>query len=109
MIKNIKRKINKDKGIIISEDMSKEEDCSEKEILDKIKTDSEIQYKQKIKNDMIEYMKKNKDIKYEEWLRGFNVLDWEQEFNYESEIRENKVYHDIWDILTINDEFVIIY
>lgn len=109
MIKNIKRKINKDKGIIISEDMSKEEDCSEKEILDKIKTDSEIQYKQKIKNDMIEYMKKNKDIKYEEWLRGFNVLDWEQEFNYESEKRENKVYHDIWDILTINDEFVIIY
>ena len=106
MIKNIKRKINKDKGIIISEDMSKEEDCSEKEILDKIKTDSEIQYKQKIKNDMIEYMKKNKDIKYEEWLRGFNVLDWEQEFNYESEKRENKVYHDIWDILT---EFVIIY
>jgi hypothetical protein len=109
MIKNIKRKINKDKGIIISEDMSKEGDCSEKEILDKIKTDSEIQYKQKIKNDMIEYMKKNKDIKYEEWLRGFNVLDWEQEFNYESEKRENKVYHDIWDILTINDEFVIIY
>ena len=92
MIKNIKRKINKDKGIIISEDMSKEEDCSEKEILDKIKTDSEIQYKQKIKNDMIEYMKKNKDIKYEEWLRGFNVLDWEQEFNYESEKRENVVY-----------------
>ena len=36
MIKNIKRKINKDKGenkdIIITEDMSKEEeDCSEKE------------------------------------------------------------------------------
>ena len=113
MIKNIKRKINKDKGenkdIIITEDMSKEEDCSEKEILDKIKTESEIQYKQKIKNNMIEYMKKNKDIKYENWLKGFNVLDWEQEFNNESEKRENKVYHDIWEILTINDEFVIIY
>ena len=112
MIKNIKRKINKDKKEEIieeEEDMSKEEDCSEKEILDKIKTESEIQYKQKIENNMIEYMKKNKDIKYENWLRGFNVLDWEQEFNYEYEKRENKVYHDIWEILTINDEFVIIY
>jgi hypothetical protein len=110
MIKNIKRKINKDKKDKeeVKEDMSKEEDCSEKEILDKIKTESETQYKQKIENDMIEYIKENnnKDIKYEDWLRGFNILDWEQEFNYESEKRENKVYHDIWDILT---EFVIIY
>ena len=131
MIKNIKRKINKDKKEEVNEevkgekvkeeevkeevkeeDMSKKEGCSEKEILDRIKTESEIQYKQKIENDMIEYIKKNnnnKNIKYEDWLRGFNVLDWEQEFNYESEKRENKVYHDIWEILTINDEFVIIY
>ena len=91
--------------------MSEDKDCSEKEILDKIKTESEIQYKEKIENDMIEYIKKNNnnEIKYEDWLREFNVLDWEQEFNYESEKRENKVYHDIWDILTINNEFVIIY
>ena len=110
MIKNIKRKINKEKiEEEVKKDMSEDKDCSEKEILDKIKTESEIQYKQKIENDMIEYMKKNKDIKYEDWLRGFNVLDWEQEFNNESEKRENKVYHDIWEILTINDEFVIIY
>jgi len=112
MIKNIKRKINKDKKDKeeVKEDMSKEEDCSEKEILDKIKTESETQYKQKIENDMIEYIKENnnKDIKYEDWLRGFNILDWEQEFNYESEKRENKVYHDIWDNLFIENQYIII-
>ena len=58
----------------------------------------------------LEYYKTiNENINYEEWLREFNILDWEQEFNYETEKRENKIYHTIWDNLITNDDFVIIY
>ena len=118
MLKNIKRKINKvkeDKEDICNEieisDNNENIDNNEKQVLDEIKTNSEIQYKNTIKSNMIEYVKNknNENINYEEWLREFNILDWEQEFNYETEKRENKIYHTIWDNLITNDDFVIIY
>jgi len=104
--KNIDNDINKDKGL----DKGLDNDI-EKQILEKVKKDSEIIYREIIKKDMIEYIKENDyhNIEYKEWLRTFNVLDWEQEFNYVSVKRDNKVYHNIWDSLTDADEYVLIH
>ena len=131
MIKNIKKKINnkikdndikdndikdndiKDNGIKDNDikDINQDNYTKEKDNLKKIKIASEIQYKTKIKINMIEYIKKNNNdnINYEKWLKKFNISDWEQEFNNETDKRENKIYHIIWDNLTMNDDFIIIY
>ena len=43
-------------------------------------------YKETIKQDMINYINnKESNITYENWLREFNMSDWEQEYNYVSE------------------------
>lgn len=106
---NIKENLyNKDE--INIDEINKKNDI-EKQILEKVRKDSEIIYKEIIKKDMIEYIRGNDyhNIEYKEWLRKFNVLDWEQEFNYVSVKRDNKVYHNMWDILTDKDGYILIH
>ena len=86
------------------------EDIKESQNLQKIKIESENIYKENIKNNIIYYIKKkeNTDINYDDWLKLFNKLDWELEFN-NLEKRDNKIYHEIWDNITKDNEYVIIY
>ena len=111
---NIKKNLYNNDEINIDEinidEINKKNDI-EKQILEKVRKDSEIIYKEIIKKDMIEYIRGNDyhNIEYKEWLRKFNVLDWEQEFNYVSVKRDNKVYHNMWDILTDKDGYILIH
>ena len=86
------------------------EDIKESQNLQKIKIESENIYKENIRNNIINYIKKkeNTNINYNDWLKLFNKLDWELEFN-NSEKRDNKIYHEIWDNITKDNEYVIIY
>ena len=88
-----------------------EENIKESKNLQKIKIESENIYRENIKNNIINYIKKkeNTNINYNDWLKLFNKLDWEQEFNNSSEKRENKVFHEIWDNITKDNEYIIIY
>ena len=111
MIKNIIKKMN-DKN---KYDGHLDEQCedtleAEKQILEKIKKESEEKYKETIKKDMIQYINNNNitNKTYENWLRLFNMSDWEQEYNYVSEKRDNKIYHNLWDSLFIENQYIII-
>ena len=86
------------------------EDIKESQNLQKIKIESENIYKENIRNNIINYIKKkeNTNINYNDWLKLFNKLDWELEFN-NSDKRDNKIYHEIWDNITKDNEYVIIY
>jgi hypothetical protein len=111
MIKNILKKINdKNKYDEKYEEQYQDTHEVEQQILDKIKKESEEKYKESIKQNMINYMATNeqKDLTYENWLRTFNILDWEQEYNYVSEKRDNKIYHNLWDSLFIENQYIIL-
>ena len=86
------------------------EDIKESQNLQKIKIESEKIYRENIRNNIINYIKKreNTNIDYNNWLKLFNKLDWELEFN-NLEKRDNKIYHEIWDNITKDNEYVIIY
>ena len=86
------------------------EDIKESQNLQKIKIESENIYRENIRNNIINYIKKkeNTNINYNDWLKLFNKLDWELEFN-NSEKRDNKIYHEIWEHITKYNEYVIIY
>ena len=86
------------------------EDIKESQNLQKIKIESEKIYRENIRNNIIYYIKKreNTNINYNNWLKLFNKLDWELEFN-NLEKRDNKIYHEIWDNITKDNEYVIIY
>jgi hypothetical protein len=86
------------------------EDIKESQNLQKIKIESEKIYRENIRNNIIYYIKKreNTNIDYNNWLKLFNKLDWELEFN-NLEKRDNKIYHEIWDNITKDNEYVIIY
>ena len=102
---NIKEKSNEN----IEENIIKE-DIKESQNLQKIKIESEKIYRENIRNNIIYYIKKreNTNINYNNWLKLFNKLDWELEFN-NLEKRDNKIYHEIWDNITKDNEYVIIY
>ena len=103
-----KNNSNENKNIEIS---IIEENKKESQNLQKIKIESENIYKENIRNNIINHIKKkeNTNINYNDWLKLFNKLDWEQEFNNSSEKRENKVFHEIWDNITKDNEYIIIY
>ena len=86
------------------------ENIKESQNLQKIKIESEKIYRENIRNNIIYYIKKreNTNIDYNNWLKLFNKLDWELEFN-NLEKRDNKIYHEIWDNITKDNEYVIIY
>jgi len=86
------------------------ENIKESQNLQKIKIESEKIYRENIRNNIIYYIKKreNTNINYNNWLKLFNKLDWELEFN-NLEKRDNKIYHEIWDNITKDNEYVIIY
>ena len=111
MIKNILKKMN-DKNKYDGHLDEQYEDTleAEKQILEKVKKESEEKYKETIKKDMIQYINNNNitNKTYENWLRLFNMSDWEQEYNYVSEKRDNKIYHNLWDSLFIENQYIII-
>ena len=109
MKKNNSNEIKENSNENIEENIIKE-DIKESQNLQKIKIESENIYKENIKNNIIYYIKKkeNTNINYNDWLKLFNKLDWELEFN-NLEKRDNKIYHEIWDNITKDNEYVIIY
>ena len=110
MIKNILKKMNdKNKYDDKQEEQYEDTQEAEQQILEKVKKESEEKYKETIKQDMINYINnKESNITYENWLREFNMSDWEQEYNYVSEKRDNKIYHNLWDSLFIENQYIII-
>ena len=78
--------------------------------LKKLQQISKYKYNENIKNNMINYIKNNDNInlEYEEWIKQFNELDYKNEFV--DEIRNNKIYHEIWNNLTeAYNDFEILY
>ena len=111
MIKNILKKMNdKNKYDEKCDEIYEDTLEAEKQILEKVKKESEEKYKETIKKDMIQYINNNNitNKTYENWLRLFNMSDWEQEYNYVSEKRDNKIYHNLWDRLFIENQYIII-
>ena len=76
--------------------------------LDKIQMEAKELFKQHIKNNMIEYLRDiNNDSSYKFWLYQFN--EEEYDFEYNSKVRTNKYYHDIWNELNVYNDFTLIY
>ena len=78
--------------------------------LKKFQEISKYKYNETIKNNIIYYIKNNNNInlKYDEWIKQFNELDYKNEFV--DEIRNNKIYHEIWNNLTESfNDFEILY
>ena len=78
--------------------------------LNKIQKVSKVRYNDNIKNNMIEYIKKNDNsyVEYINWVKQFNEQDYINEFV--DKIRDNEIYHEIWVSLNKPDGgFEIIY
>ena len=78
--------------------------------LKKFQEISKYKYNETIKNNMIDYIKNNNNInlKYDEWIKQFNELDYKNEFV--DEIRNNEIYHKIWtDLNKSYKDFEILY
>ena len=78
--------------------------------LKKIQNISKEKYNENIKNNMIEYFKKNNNtnVEYINWVKQFNEQDYINEFV--DKIRDNEIYHEIWVSLNKPDGgFEIIY
>ena len=64
--------------------------------LKKIQNISKEKYNENIKNNMIEYFKKNNNtnLEYKGWVKQFNDQDYINEII--DKIRNNEIYHEIW-------------
>ena len=57
---------------------------------------------------MIEFKQNNTNLEYIDWVKQFNEQDYINEFI--DKIRDNKIYHDIWNnIIQSDGDFEIIY
>ena len=82
--------------------------------LKKIQNISKEKYNENIKNNKIEYFKKNNNsnLEYKEWVKQFNEQDYINEFT--DKIRNNEIYHEIYheiwnDLNKTYKDFEIIY
>ena len=76
--------------------------------LNKIQIKAKELFKQNIKENMIDYLRDfNNDSSYKFWLYQFN--EEEYDFEYNSKVRTNKYYHDIWNELNEYNDFTLIY
>ena len=76
--------------------------------LNKIQMKAKELFKQNIKENMIDYLRDfNNDSSYKFWLYQFN--EEEYDFEYNSKVRTNKYYHDIWNELNEYNDFTLIY
>lgn len=78
--------------------------------LKKIQNISKEKYNENIKNNMVEYFKKNNNtnLEYKEWVKQFNEQDYINE--YTDKIRNNEIYHEIWnDLNKTYKDFEILY
>ena len=64
---------------------------------------SKYKYNETIKNNMIDYIKNNNNInlKYDEWIKQFNELDYKNEFV--DEIRNNEILFLNWESINKKD------
>ena len=94
------------------EDKEDKEDLKEDIKLIEIKKIADNIYKENITNNIINYIKKNNNdnISYGHWLKLFSKSDWVNEFDEKGIHRENKIYHDIWDDITYEENgFILLY
>ena len=78
--------------------------------LKRIQNISKKKYNENIKNNMIEYFKKNNNsnLEYKDWVKQFNEQDYINEFI--DKIRNNEIYHEIWnDLNKTYKDFEILY
>ena len=76
--------------------------------LQKIKIISKNIYNDNIKKNMISYIKDNNcNVEYDKWLKQFSIEDYNNEFV--NKIRNNDIYHKIWNDIRNFNEFEIIY
>ena len=76
--------------------------------LNKIQMKAKELFKQNIKENMIDYLRDfNNDSSYKFWLYQFN--EEEYDFEYNSKVRTNKYYHDIWNEINEYNDFTLIY
>ena len=76
--------------------------------LNKIQIKAKELFKQNIKENMIDYLRDfNNDSSYKFWLYQFN--EEEYDFEYNSKVRTNKYYHDIWNEINEYNDFTLIY
>jgi len=92
--------------------LDKEQDEKDKQNLLLIKSKATMIYKENIEKNIIDYIiqNNNDNLKYENWLKLFSKSDWVNEFDEKGIHRENKIYHDIWDNITYEENgFVLLY
>ena len=92
--------------------LDKEQDEKDKQNLLLIKSKATMIYKENIEKNIIDYIiqNNNDNLKYENWLKLFSKSDWVNEFDEKGIHRENKIYHDIWNDITYEENgFVLLY
>jgi len=92
--------------------LDKEQDEKDKQNLLLIKSKATMIYKENIEKNIIDYIiqNNNDNLKYENWLKLFSKSDWVNEFDEKGIHRENKIYHDIWNNITYEENgFVLLY
>ena len=73
-----------------------------------IKEKSKELFKKNIQDNMIIFLKNhNNEISYKLWLYGFNIEEYH--FEYTLENRTNSYYHNLWDELIEDNDFILVY
>ena len=78
--------------------------------LDKIQKISKELYFDNVKDNIINYIKNlqnSNNINYNDWLKQFNEQDYNNELVHK--IRDNKIYHKIWNDIIDYDDFQLVY
>ena len=73
-----------------------------------IKEKSKELFKKNIQDNMIIFLKNhNNEISYKLWLYGFNIEEYH--FEYTLQNRTNSYYHNLWDELIEDNDFILVY
>ena len=73
-----------------------------------IKEKSKELFKKNIQDNMIIFLKNhNNEISYKLWLYRFNIEEYH--FEYTLKNRTNSYYHNLWDELIEDNDFILVY
>ena len=73
-----------------------------------IKEKSKELFKKNIQDNMITFLKNhNNEISYKLWLYRFNIEEYH--FEYTLKNRTNSYYHNLWDELIEDNDFILVY
>ena len=73
-----------------------------------IKEKSKELFKKNIQDNMITFLKNhNNEISYKLWLYGFNIEEYHFELTLKN--RTNSYYHNLWNELIEDNDFILVY